>query len=73
MFFSKITGCGTDANVHAMLEATEGDTSRCMFATGTYLGGDDSVLQALSSCIEVERFGPSIVCIPTQLGVFGKL
>ena len=71
--FSKISGCGTDANVHAILEATEGDTSTCIFAAGSYIGGDDSVLQALSSCCELKHFGPSVVCLPTQLGKFGQL
>ena len=54
------------------MEATDGNTLACLFAAGTYLGGDDSVLQMISSTVPVGYYGPQMVCLPSQMGAFGK-
>jgi hypothetical protein len=68
----KLCSCGTDANVHSILEATEGDTSKCLFAAGSYLGGDDSVLHCLSTSHEIEPHGPCILGLPHETSAFGR-
>jgi hypothetical protein len=69
---SKVCSCGTDANVHSILEATDGDTSKCLFAAGSYLGGDDSVLHMLSTSEAIEVHGPAVVCLPHNASNFGQ-
>ena len=45
----KVLACGSDANLFAIAEATDGDPSRCLVACGSYVAGDHGCLQTLST------------------------
>ena len=52
---TKACGCGSDANAIAISEAANCDTSRLAIAAGSYVAGDNSILQRLStSCFDVQ-------------------
>jgi hypothetical protein len=64
-FLSRVTTCGSDANLIAIVEQTDGDTSRCLVAAGSYVAGDGGVRQSWSTCDFVLKDGPSGIVPPT--------
>lgn len=45
----KVLSCGSDANMHAIMEVTKGDNHSCLIAAGSYVSGDGSPLQGWST------------------------
>lgn len=45
----KTTACGSDANLWVVNHITGGNTSSCLFGCGSYVAGDSSALQYLST------------------------
>ena len=45
----KVLACGSDANLFAICEATDGDPSRCLVACGSYVSGDHGCFQTWST------------------------
>ena len=45
----KVLACGSDANLFAIAEATDGDPSRCLVGCGSYVSGDHGCLQTWST------------------------
>ncbi len=45
----KVLGCGSDANTWAVMYASEGDSKAVLYATGTYVAGDNSALQGYTT------------------------
>lgn len=46
---AKVMPCGSDANMHAVMSATNGDTNAMLVAAGSYVSGDNGTMQTLSS------------------------
>ena len=46
---ARVLSCGSDANLFALVDLTQGDTSQCLVAAGSYLAGDDGPLQSWST------------------------
>ena len=64
----RVTQDGSTANLLAIVDATLGDTSTCLFAAGCYVSADNSFLQNLStsdfdlsSNLSVVQFPDSVV------------
>ena len=53
----KLMGCGSDANLWAISDATCFNTHACLFAAGSYISGNGGALQPFSSCkFSVQNF-----------------
>ena len=60
----KLTTNGSDANLYAVASLTQGNTSGCLVACGSYVSGDSGPLQSWStSAFEIGR-GPSFIICP---------
>jgi len=46
---SKVVTCGSDANLWAIAQATDGDTGSCLLACGSYVAGDGGLLESWST------------------------
>jgi len=65
---AKVAACGSDANVFATLEATDGNTSRMCIAAGCYVAGDHSILQTWSSShFDYILDGLALISDPSQV------
>ena len=68
----KVLACGSDANLFAIAEATDGDPSRCLVACGSYVAGDHGCLQTWSTSgfdirsnlaiVQTENIHPTAKC-----------
>jgi hypothetical protein len=47
--FAKVMSCGTDANMWAVMSATNGDTNSLLVAAGSYVAGDNGPMQIWST------------------------
>jgi hypothetical protein len=59
--------CGSDANMYAIISASDGDTSRCLVAAGSYIAGDDGLLQCWSTNTFSLKEGVSTVSTPEEV------
>lgn len=64
---AKVAACGSDANVFATLEATNGNTSRMCIAAGSYVAGDHSILQNWSSSHFDIHDGLALISDPSEV------
>ena len=63
----KVMSCGSDANMHAIMAATHGDTNRCLVAAGSYIAGDDGPLQCWSTTTLDLQEGVSYITQPALI------
>lgn len=63
----KVVSCGSDANLHAILELTKGDNNCCLIAAGSYVSGDGSPLQSWSTSSFSMDSGPAMITHPDQI------
>ena len=45
----RVTSSGSEANALAIITAAQGETDSCMFAAGSYISGDEGILQGWST------------------------
>ena len=58
-FVSKVTSSGSDANLFAVAQATQGSTARCLVGCGAFVAGDNGPLQSWStSKFEIKATSP---------------
>ena len=63
----KLTTNGSDANLYAVMSLTQGNPSGCLIACGSYVSGDNGVLQSWSTSAFDIGSGPSgIICPEDQ-------
>ena len=63
----KLTTKGSDANLYAVMSLTQGNTSGCFVACGSYVSGDSGPLQSWSTSTFEIGGGPSgIICPEDQ-------
>ena len=63
----KLTTNGSDANLYAVTSLTQGNTSGCLVACGSYVSGDSGYLQSWSTSAFEIGSGPSgIICPEDQ-------
>jgi hypothetical protein len=69
----KVASCGSDANLFALTCASDGDTSSCLLAAGSYVSGDGGPLQHMStSAFQLIGFGLTLVTPPEKVSVFTR-
>ena len=61
----KVASCGSDANLFALIEATNGNLNRCMVACGSYVAGTNGGLQSWSTSRYAVAYGPVVVTHPS--------
>ena len=60
----KLTTNGSDANLYALTSLTQGNTSGCLIACGSYVSGDSGPLQSWStSAFEIGSVPASIISL----------
>ena len=60
----KLTTNGSDANLYAVMSLTQGNTSGCLVACGSYVSGDSGPLQSWSTSAFEIGSGPSGIIGP---------
>ena len=60
----KLTTNGSDANLYAVTSLTQGNTSGCLVACGSYVSGDSGPLQSWSTSAFEIGSGPAIIISP---------
>ena len=60
----KLTTNGSDANLYAVMSLTQGNTSGCYVACGSYVSGDSGPLQSWSTIAFDIGSGPSDIICP---------
>jgi hypothetical protein len=61
---TRVMSCGSDANLFAVVDLTEGDTESCVIAAGSYVAGDGGPLQSWSTNEFSVQRGPSGITSP---------
>lgn len=64
---TRIVSCGSDANLDAIISITGGDTNRCGIAVGSYVSGDNGILQSWSTCRYSTKEGPATISNPSEI------
>jgi hypothetical protein len=63
--FDRVTTCGSEANLHAVITVTDGDTNHCLIAAGSYVAGDEGLIQGWSTSTFALKNGLSGVTNPS--------
>ena len=61
----KVASCGSDANLFALIEASNGNLNRCMVACGSYVAGTNGGLQSWSTSSFAVQYGPVVITHPS--------
>lgn len=64
---TRVVSCGSDANLDAIMSRTGGDTNRCGIGTGSYVSGDNGVLQSWSTSHYYTKEGPATISNPSEI------
>lgn len=64
---AKVASSGSDANMHAVMAATYGDTNALLVAAGSYVAGDGGTMQSMSSSDFSLKIGVSGIARPTKV------
>jgi hypothetical protein len=62
-----ISTCGSEANLHAVVMVTDGDTNRCLIAAGSYVAGNSGPLQTWSTSEFSIKRGLSGILPPSEV------
>ena len=62
---TRVLACGSDANMFAVVQLTDGDTACCLIAAGSYVAGDGGPLQSWSTSTFSLVKGPSSITPPS--------
>jgi len=65
----KVSQSGSDAQLHAIFQATGGDVNSCMVAAGSYVSGSNGGLQNWSTSDFKDMLGPSIILPPQDVRI----
>ena len=69
----KVATCGSDANLFAIVDATDGNLESCLTAAGSYVSGVVGWLQGWSTSGFATHQGPSVILQPKSVkSVFAK-
>lgn len=64
---AKVVSCGSDANMYAVMSATNGETNTILIAAGSYVSGDSGPMQSWSTSNFSLKDGVSGVAHPSQV------
>lgn len=64
---TRVLSCGSDANMFSVVQLTEGNTTSCLIAAGSYVAGDGGPLQSWSTSTFSIHGGPSGISPPTSV------
>ena len=64
---TKVATCESDANLFAIVDATEGNLGSCMIAAGSYVSGVTGGLQGWSTSGFATQYGPSVIIEPASV------
>lgn len=64
---AKVMSSGSDANMHAVMSATNGDTNAMLIAAGSYVSGDNGTMQSFSSSEFSLKIGISGIARPSKV------
>jgi hypothetical protein len=62
---NRVTTCGSDANLHAVIDLAGGDTNLCLIGAGSYVAGDNGPLQIWSTSTFAVKNGLSCITNPS--------